>query len=121
MSRSLDRRLDFTEYEKLYEAVSRDVTGIDNRGRSGTNSPVGLTKFPPIFTPGPAALAELTAEKVGYWNIPGHVHDTAKLAQIIGHMGEQSGAVYKITIGRDDLKVSEMGAPINARTRASQD
>ena len=41
--------------------------------------------------------------------------DTAKLAQIVGHMGEQSGAVYKITIGRDDLKVSEMGAPLNAR------
>src|SRR2546422_800944 len=41
--------------------------------------------------------------------------NTAKLAQIVGHMGEQSGAVYKITIGRDDLKVSEMGAPINAR------
>ena len=41
--------------------------------------------------------------------------DTAKLVQIVGHMGEQSGAVYKITIGRDDLKVSEMGAPINAR------
>jgi len=41
--------------------------------------------------------------------------DTAKLAQIVGHMGEQSGAVYKITIGRDDLRVSEMGASINAR------
>ena len=41
--------------------------------------------------------------------------DTTKLAPIIGHMGEQSGSVYKITIGRDDLKVSEMGAPINAR------
>src|SRR5436309_463616 len=41
--------------------------------------------------------------------------DAAKLAQIVDHMGEQSGAVYKITIGRDDLKVSEMGAPIHAR------
>jgi uncharacterized protein DUF1259 len=41
--------------------------------------------------------------------------DTAKLAQIVGTQGEQSGAVYKITIGRDDLKLSEMGAPINAR------
>jgi hypothetical protein len=41
--------------------------------------------------------------------------DTAKLAQIVGLQGEQSGAVYKITIGRDDLKVVEMGAPINAR------
>ena len=41
--------------------------------------------------------------------------DTAKIAQIVGTQGEQNGAVYKITIGRDDLKVSEMGAPINAR------
>ena len=31
------------------------------------------------------------------------------------HPGEQNGAVYKITIGRDDLKLTEMGAPINAR------
>ena len=29
--------------------------------------------------------------------------------------GEQTGAVYKITVGRDDLKLTEMGAPINAR------
>ena len=41
--------------------------------------------------------------------------DTAKLAKIIGTEGEQSGEVYKITIGRDDLKLTEMGAPINAR------
>jgi Domain of Unknown Function (DUF1259) len=41
--------------------------------------------------------------------------DTARLAQIIGTQGEQTGAVYKITIGRNDLKLAEMGAPINAR------
>jgi hypothetical protein len=41
--------------------------------------------------------------------------DVAKLAQIAGHPGEQNGAVYKITVGRDDLKMTEMGAPINAR------
>ena len=41
--------------------------------------------------------------------------DTAKLAKIVGHDGEQTGAVYKITVGRDDLHLSEMGAPINAR------
>src|SRR5262249_5109062 len=41
--------------------------------------------------------------------------DTAKIAKIVGSEGEQSGAVYKITIGRDDLKMTEMGAPINAR------
>ncbi len=46
---------------------------------------------------------------------PAPTLDTAKLAQIVGTQGEQSGAVYKITIGRDDVKLTEMGAPINAR------
>lgn len=41
--------------------------------------------------------------------------DTSQIARIVGHQGEQSGAVYKITIGRDDLKLREMGATINAR------
>jgi hypothetical protein len=41
--------------------------------------------------------------------------DTAKIARIAGYQGEQNGAVYKITVGRDDLKLTEMGAPINAR------
>src|SRR5258708_6828542 len=41
--------------------------------------------------------------------------DTAKIASAVGHEGEQSGSVYKITVGRDDLNVREMGAKINAR------
>jgi hypothetical protein len=41
--------------------------------------------------------------------------DTAQLAKIIGTEGEQNGMVYKITIGRPDLSVKEMGATINAR------
>jgi hypothetical protein len=41
--------------------------------------------------------------------------DTAKLVGIIGTPGEQTGAVYKFTLGRPDLKVVEMGAPINTR------
>jgi len=41
--------------------------------------------------------------------------DTAALAKTVGHQGEQTGAVYKITIGRTDLNVREMGAAINAR------
>ena len=40
--------------------------------------------------------------------------DTAKIAKLVGHEGEQNGQVYKITIGRDDLKLKEMGAAINA-------
>jgi hypothetical protein len=41
--------------------------------------------------------------------------DTEKLAKIVGHAGEQSGAVYKITVGRDDLAMKDHGAVINAR------
>jgi len=41
--------------------------------------------------------------------------DTAGLAKIIGTPGEQTGAVYKITIGRPDIPLKEMGATINAR------
>src|SRR5438132_3139895 len=45
---------------------------------------------------------------------PGKI-DIAKIKQIVGHEGEQNGPVYKITVGRDDLKLKEMGASINAR------
>jgi hypothetical protein len=41
--------------------------------------------------------------------------NTQALAGIIGTPGEQSGAVYKITIGRPDIPLKEMGATINAR------
>jgi uncharacterized protein DUF1259 len=41
--------------------------------------------------------------------------DTAKLALIVGREGEQTGAVYKITIGRDELGIKEMGASITSR------
>src|SRR5947207_3680013 len=41
--------------------------------------------------------------------------DTAKIARIVGHEGEQTGAVYKITVGREDVKLTEMGAKIDAR------
>jgi hypothetical protein len=41
--------------------------------------------------------------------------DGAALAKIIGHPGEQSGPVYKITLGRPDIDVRQHGAVINAR------
>ncbi len=41
--------------------------------------------------------------------------DTDALAKTIGTPGEQNGAVYKITIGRSDFTMKEMGATINAR------
>ena len=46
---------------------------------------------------------------------PGTSLDTERIAKIVGHAGEQNGPVYKITLGRDDLTVKDMGATINAR------
>lgn len=57
---------------------------------------------PPASTPPPAPPATPAI-------------DGAALSKIIGAPGEQNGAVYKITIGRSDLTVKEMGATINAR------
>jgi hypothetical protein len=41
--------------------------------------------------------------------------NTDAIAKAVGHPGEQSGAVYKITVGRPDLDLREHGAAINAR------
>jgi len=41
--------------------------------------------------------------------------DGAALAKIIGTPGEQTGPVYKITMGRPDINLREHGAIINAR------
>src|SRR5919197_1041633 len=38
--------------------------------------------------------------------------DTARLTQIAGHEGQVNGPVYKITVGRPDLRVTAMGTLI---------
>src|SRR5215475_1048262 len=48
-------------------------------------------------------------------NVAGGTMDTAKIAKLVGQEGEQNGQVYKITIGREDINLKEMGAAINAR------
>jgi hypothetical protein len=56
--------------------------------------------------PTSTATAKATVE-------PGKI-DTARIASIVGKQGEQNGAVYKITVGRDDLQMKEMGTVIKA-------
>jgi hypothetical protein len=41
--------------------------------------------------------------------------DTQAIATAVGQAGEQNGPVYKITIGRPDIKMTDHGATINAR------
>ena len=46
---------------------------------------------------------------------PASTLNTARLVEIVGAPGEQTGAVYKFTLPRSDVKVVEMGASINSR------
>jgi uncharacterized protein DUF1259 len=74
------------------ELAKKLKPAIDLIGKGG-----GAAPAPP---PAPAAAPAL---------------NTAKLVEIVGAQGEQTGAVYKFTLPRNDVKVVEMGAPINAR------
>jgi hypothetical protein len=65
--------------------------------------------------PGLDLIGKVKPEATAPASPRGTALDTAKLAKIAGHEGEQSGAVYKITVGRDDLGMKERGAVINAR------
>jgi hypothetical protein len=65
--------------------------------------------------PGLDLIGHVTATPIAPWSASGTPLDTERIGKIIGHAGEQSGAVYKITVGRDDLAMKDHGASINAR------
>ena len=65
--------------------------------------------------PGLDLIGQVKPEAVASASGSGTPLDTAKLAKIAGHEGEQTGSVYKITVGRDDPGMKEHGAVINAR------
>jgi hypothetical protein len=85
--------------------LAREVKpALDLIGRRGAAQTAAKTRdaSKPIATSGKSAETPVSL-------------NTSKLAQIVGHQGEQSGPVYKITVGRDDVKVTEMGASIGSR------
>ena len=111
MSAILDAGLDVTA---LHNHFFRETPRIFYMHVHGHGTPADLaTKIKPALAligkntpPNPSATAGRS--------IDGKL-DTAQLAKTIGVEGEQSGPVYKITIGRPDLAIKEMGATINAR------
>lgn len=60
-------------------------------------------------------IGHVTSPTVAPMSTTGTPLDTDKIAKIVGHAGEQTGAVFKITVGRDDLTMKDHGAVINAR------
>jgi hypothetical protein len=83
----------------------------------GHGKPADLAKMakPALDLIGTGSAQHQSTVTGGASNIAAGQMDTAAIARISGHVGEQNGAVYKITVGRDDLKLKEMGAAINAR------
>jgi len=60
-------------------------------------------------------IGHVTPQAVAPMSGTGTALDNEKLAKIVGHSGDASGAVYKITVGREDLAMKDHGATINAR------
>jgi len=78
----------------------------------------GMGKAPDLalrVKPALDLIGQVTPPVVKPMSTTGTPLDTEKLAKIVGHTGEQSGSVYKITVGRDDLAMKDHGAVINAR------
>lgn len=82
------------------ELARRVKPALDLIGRSGSASRGAA----PVATSGKAASASNPSSL-----------NTGRLAQIVGRQGDQTGSVYKITVARDDLKLTDMGAPITSR------
>src|SRR5690606_14213653 len=108
MSAVLDNGLEVTALHNHFLFDSPRVFYMHVHGR-GTAADLAKKVQPAIAligkTPPPAAA---TAGRA----IEGKL-DTQALSRIIGAAGDQNGAVYKITMGRPDFTVKEMGATIN--------
>jgi hypothetical protein len=113
MSALLDNGIDVTALHNHFFWEQPRVFYMHVHGM-GTASDLAA-KLKPAFaligksgsTPAPSAAAPAAAA-------PPQIN-TQQIAKIVGREGEQTGPVYKITIGRDDLSIKEMGATINAR------
>ncbi len=113
MSALLDNGLDVTALHNHFFWEEPRVFYMHVHGH-GTAMELASKVKPAIDLIGRAAAARPAASSPAAAP-PAPSLDTAALAGIVGTQGEQNGAVYKITIGRPDLKLTEMGAPINAR------
>lgn len=114
MSALLDNGLEVTALHNHFFFDSPRMFYMHVHGH-GKAADLAAKVKPAVDLIGHVAAHHQASESGGQASVTAGSLDTAKLAQIAGHSGEQSGQVYKITVGRDDLKLTEMGAPINSR------
>ena len=109
MSAVLENGLDVTALHNHFFYDSPRMFYMHVHGH-GTTTELAKKIQPALALIGKGAAAATTAGRA----IEGKM-DTAAIAKIIGTAGEQNGAVYKITLGRSDFTMKEMGATVNAR------
>src|SRR5438552_1543602 len=114
MSALLDNGLEVTAIHNHFFFESPRIFYMHVHGH-GKAADLAKKAKPAVDLIGKGSAQHQSSVTGGTSNISAGTIDTAKIAKIAGHEGEQNGAVYKITVGRDDLKLNEMGAPINAR------
>src|SRR5215472_9620323 len=114
MSALLDNGLEVTALHNHFFFESPRIFYMHVHGHGKAADLARMAK-PALDLIGKGAAQHQSSVSGGNSNVTGGTIDTAKIATLVGHEGEQSGQVYKITIGRDDLNLKEMGAPINAR------
>jgi len=114
MSSLLDKGLEVTAIHNHFFFESPRIFFMHVHGHG---KPADLARMakPAIDLIGKGSPKHQSTITGGTSNITAGQIDSAAIANIVGHEGEQTGAVYKITVGRDDLKLKEMGAPINSR------
>lgn len=114
MSALLDNGIEVTALHNHFFFESPRIFYLHVHGHGRPTDLAQMAK-PAVDLIGKHGQRHLSTVTGGSSNISAGRLDSAKLARIVGHEGEQTGAVYKITVGRDDLKLKDMGATINAR------
>ena len=114
MSALLDNGLEVTAVHNHFFFESPRIFYMHVHGHG---KPADLAKMakPAVDLIGRGLPQHQSSVSGGNSNVSAGQIDTAKVARIAGHDGEQTGMVYKITVGREDLQLHEMGASINSR------
>ena len=114
MSALLSNGLEVTALHNHFFFESPRIFYMHVHGHGKAADLARMTK-PALDLIGKGAPQHQSSVTGGGSSVAGGTIDTAKIAKLVGHEGEQTGQVYKITIGRDDISLKEMGAAINAR------
>jgi hypothetical protein len=113
MSALLENGLDVTA---LHNHFFREQPRIFYMHVHGTGTPAELARrVKPAIELIDRSATRRSAAPAPPASAPAAAVNGAALAKIVGHEGEQSGQVYKITIGRPDIHLREHGAAINSR------